>query len=257
MNEDNKLSASPCGRGDPVLCCRGLEVGYHGRALLPAIDFRLRHNELCAVVGRNGAGKTTWFRTILGLLPPVSGVMETCTEPLPMAYIPQRARFDPILPMRARDVVAMGLERGRSFLRPWPGPGARHQVEWALEQMEAAGLAPRSYQELSEGQKQRVLMARLLAGQPELAVLDEPTAAMDEVAERQTMELIRGLCQEHHLAVLIVIHHLSVVSSQADQIVFLDRDSQNVVAGKPAEVLAHPAFLARYGLEGGEVGDDA
>ena len=247
MSHDPPCKVTPCCQDDPVLMCRSLVVGYGGDGLLPPIDFRLCHNQLCAVVGRNGAGKTTLFRTILGLQPPVSGSMSACKEPLPMAYIPQRARFDPIVPLLARDVVAMGLERGRSYLSPWPGAAAARQVTWALDEMGAAELAGLPYRELSEGQKQRVLMARLLAGRPELAVLDEPTAAMDEVAERQTMELIRDLCTTHNVAVLIVSHHLPVVSRYADQMVFLDREHQNVVTGRPAEVFAHPAFEARYG----------
>ncbi len=254
MSEHHTGNHSPCGQDDPLIVCRDLVVGYDGEGLLPAIDFRLCHNQLCAVVGRNGAGKTTWFRTILGLLPPVSGSMETCTTPLPMAYIPQRARFDPIVPLRARDVAAMGLERGRSFLRPWPGREATRRVDHALEEMGAADLATTPFRELSEGQKQRVLMARLLAGRPELAVLDEPTAAMDEVAERQTLELIEKLCQDHHMSVLIVSHHLTVVGSHADQMVFLDREFQNVVSGKPAMVFAHPAFEARYGADASSKG---
>jgi zinc transport system ATP-binding protein len=222
-------------------------VGYGGTALLPAIDFTLDHGALCAVVGRNGAGKTTWFRTLLGLLPPVGGRIEACTEPLPVGYIPQRAQLDPIVPLRARDVVAMGLERGSSFLRPGLGRQGHQRVERALSQMEAADLARRPFRQLSEGQKQRVLMARLLAGGPELAVLDEPTAAMDEVAERQTLELIDRLRREHDLAVLMVSHHLPVVGNFADQVVFLDREAQVVLAGPPRQVFADPAFQARYG----------
>ena len=233
-----------------LLRCQQLMVGYGGQALLPPIDFALCHNELCAVVGRNGAGKTTWFRTLLGLLPPVSGAVETCTTPLPMAYIPQRVRFDPIIPLRARDVVAMGTDRGRSFLAPFESASTPRRVEQALAEMGAAALAELPFRELSEGQKQRVLMARLLASEPALAVLDEPTAAMDEVAERQTMELIDGLRRDHDMSVLIVSHHLPVVSRHADQLVFLDRESQTVVAGTPDRVFAHPAFRARYGEAG-------
>ncbi len=247
MSHTPPCKATPCCQDDPVLQCSSLVVGYGGEALLPPIDFRLCHKQLCAVVGRNGAGKTTLFRTILGLQSPVAGTMTGCKASLPMAYIPQRARFDPIVPLRASDVVAMGLERGRSFMSPWPGRAARRQVDWALGELGAADLAGRPFRELSEGQKQRVLMARLLAGRPELAVLDEPTAAMDEVAERQTMELIRDLCTTHELAVLIVSHHLPVVSRYADQVVFLDREHQHVVTGRPGEVFGHEAFRARYG----------
>lgn len=237
----------PCAPGTPLVRCEGLQVGYGGVPLLPPIDLTLEHGELCAVVGRNGAGKTTWFRTLLGLLPPVAGSLHTCRRPLPMAYLPQRAELDPILPLRSQDVVAMGLDRGLSFLRPLFPAGRREAVLQAMRSMAADHLAARAFRELSEGQKQRVLMARMLVSAPELAVLDEPTAAMDQVAERETMALIDRLRREHDLAVLIVSHHLPVVSRYADQIVFLDRDAGAVVAGTPAHVFGHAAFQARYG----------
>ena len=242
-------------QGGPLLRCHGLLVGHGGQALLPPMDFTLRHGELCAVVGRNGAGKTTWFRTLAGLQPPVGGRISSCVTPLPMGYIPQRIKLDPLAPLRAVDVVALGVERGRSFLRPWLGAEARRTVAWALAQLGAEQLARRSFSALSEGQKQRVLMARLLAGRPRLAVLDEPTAAMDEVAELQTMELISGLRADHGLTVLMVSHHLSVVRRFADKIVFLDRQAQVVLCGPSAEVLAHPAFLARYSRAAQEQAD--
>jgi len=245
-----------CGPGIPLLRCDRLVVGYKGRPLLPPIDFTIAHGQLCAVVGRNGAGKTTWFRTLMGLLPPVAGSLETCRRDAPMAYIPQRSRLDPIFPLRCRDVVAMGLERGRSFLRPWLSGAARRRVHRALEQMGALELARTAFRELSEGQKQRVLMARLLVSAPELVVLDEPTAAMDQVAEQETMIRIDALRQEHQLAVMIVSHHLPVVSRFADQVIFLDKDSQKVVTGTPSHVFAHPSFRDRYGEAAAGPGPD-
>jgi manganese/iron transport system ATP-binding protein len=238
-----------CGPGIPLLRCERLVVGYNRRPLLPPIDFTIEHGQLCAVVGRNGAGKTTWFRTLMGLLPPISGLLATCQRDAPMAYIPQRAALDTLVPLPCWDVVAMGLERGRSFLRPWLPRAARRKVDHALSQMGAAELAQAPFRELSEGQKQRVLMARLLVSDPELVVLDEPTAAMDQVAEQETMARIDALRREHELAVMIVSHHLPVVSRFADQIVFIDKDSQQVVTGLPTQVFAHPAFRARYGEE--------
>jgi zinc transport system ATP-binding protein len=193
---------------------------------------------------------TSAARAQLGTSTPVGGELVSKVSPLPVGYIPQRSVLDPLVPLRSWDVVAMGVERGSSFLRPLRRREARGEVDRALSEMGAAELAPRSFGELSEGQKQRVLMARLVAGHPALAVLDEPTAAMDEVAERQTLELIDQLRKDHGMAVLIVSHHLPVVSRFADQVLFLDRDAQAAVAGPPEVVFRHPAFRARYGDEG-------
>jgi zinc transport system ATP-binding protein len=235
--------------GEPLLICRGLLIGYGGRALLPPIDAQICRGELWAVVGRNGAGKTTFFRTLLGLQRPLGGEILHRVAPLALGYIPQRSQLDPLVPLRGRDVVAMGVERGGSYLRPLLSRRERRQVAEAIDEMGAQELAGLPFGELSEGQKQRVLMARLVAGHPALAVLDEPTAAMDEVAERETLELIQKLQQDHGMAVMIVSHHLPVVGRFADRVIFVDRDAQSVVAGTAAEVFAHPAFRARYGVE--------
>jgi zinc transport system ATP-binding protein len=237
--------------GEPLLHCRRLLIGYNGRPLLPPIDAQICRGELWAVVGRNGAGKTTYFRTLLGLMPPLGGEIVHCVSPLALGYIPQRSQLDPLVPLRGWDVVAMGVERGGSYLRPFLSREERRNVTRAIDEMGAQELASVSFGELSEGQKQRVLMARLVAGHPALAVLDEPTAAMDEVAERETLELIRRLQHDHGMSVMIVSHHLPVVGQFADRVVFIDRDSQSVVAGAAAEVFAHPAFRARYGQETG------
>jgi zinc transport system ATP-binding protein len=241
--------------GQPLLHCRDLVVGYDGVPLLPPIEMQICRGELWAVVGRNGAGKTTYFRTLLGLQRPLGGQITHCLSSLALGYIPQRAQLDPLVPLRARDVVAMGVERGPSFLRPMLSRGERAEVARAIVEMGIAELADAPFGELSEGQKQRVLMARLVAGHPALAVLDEPTAAMDEVAERETLELIDQLRREHGTAVLIVSHHLPVVGRFADRVIFLDREAQIALAGPAAEVFAHDAFRARYGRLVAEEGD--
>ena len=155
--------------GSGLLACEQLRVGHAGRAIVPAIDLALRPGELVAVVGRNGTGKTTWFRTALGLLPPVSG--QVVTRPgLRLSYVPQRTQLDPLYPLLARDVVAMGVERGLSFARP--RLRAPQIARVAIERVGAGAFADQPFRALSEGQKQRVLLGRLYASEPELALLD-------------------------------------------------------------------------------------
>jgi zinc transport system ATP-binding protein len=185
--------------GEVLLRCERLRVGHGGRAILPPVDLELRRAEFVAVVGRNGAGKTTWFRTLLGLLPPVSGGV-VARPGLRLSYVPQRAQLDALCPLLVHEVVAMGALRGLSFARP----GARDSqlVARALERTNAAALAAHPYRALSEGQKQRVLLARLYASDPELALLDEPTSAMDFVAEREALDLIAALRAERGTTVV-------------------------------------------------------
>lgn len=221
-------------------------VGWGGRPLLPAIDLALCEGQLVSVVGRNGAGKSTWFKTLLGLIPPVSGRVTRCRPGLRLSYVPQSAGLDPILPLRVSDVVRQGRLRGWGFLRPWASRGDCSQCDRALRDAEAADLARLPFHDLSKGQQQRVLFARMLAAEPEIALLDEPTAAMDLAAERSAMELLSRLARERRMAVVVVSHAPQVATDHADRILLLDAATQTVVWGRRREVLASDAFQRHH-----------
>jgi zinc transport system ATP-binding protein len=239
-----EVKAASEGARVPLLTCAALRIG-HEDPILPPIDLTIRSGELWSVIGRNGSGKTTWFKTVLGLLPPLGGKVVHDRPRLRLSYIPQRSSYDDLYPVRASDVVAMGTDRGWSFLRPRFGDPP--EVMAALEEVEARDLASRPFRSLSEGQKQRVLLARLVASRAEIAFLDEPTAAMDAVAERQAFELMARLRDRHGMAVVVVSHYLGLAREFADRALLVDRDSQTVVSGAPNEVLQHSVFRARYG----------
>jgi len=227
------------------LRCERLVVGHAGRPLLPPCDLEIRRGKLTMVLGRNGAGKSTFFRTVLGLLPPVSGRVVRAPD-VRLAYVGQALVLDRILPLRARDVVAWGTLGGWSFLGP--GNGGTHAASHrALAEAGASELAERNFHDLSEGQKQRVLLARMLAAQPDVGFLDEPTAAMDAVAEEEATVHLARLAHERGLAVVVISHVLGLASRFADDVVFLDRDDGVVVNGPPAEVFAHPSFRRQFG----------
>lgn len=234
----------------PLIVCDALRVGYSGKPLLPAISLSLEPGQFWAVIGRNGAGKSTFFKTLLGLLPAVGG---TCARPdpaVPLAYVPQRYAFDPLTPVTAWDVVEMGLLRGWSFLRP----GAdRARVEQALAEVEATDLSGHLFRSLSEGQKQRVLLARVLASGARLVLLDEPTAAMDAVAQKEAMARLDALRRRHGLCVVMVSHHLPIAFRYADRMLFLDPDAAAVLVGTPDHIKHLPAFHQRYGAAAAEV----
>ena len=141
-------------------------------------------------------------------------------------------------------MVEAGVDRGWGFLR-WGGRGDR--VQHALQEVSAEELAREPYGHLSEGQKQRVLMARAIASDPNVLLLDEPTSAMDPIAEQAIFELIDGLRQARGLAVMIASHAMSVLPAIATHVIFLDRDDQIVLAGPRDTVVADPHFRHRYG----------
>lgn len=229
---------------ESLLRVADLRVGYGGAPLLPPIDFAVRRGELWAIAGPNGAGKTTLLKTLLGLVSPLSGTMEM---PPRVGYVPQRTRLGGRLPGRVVDVIRSGVDEGWSFLRPGHLRRRRGDVERAMELTGCAELLRQDFRQLSEGQKQRVLVARALAGVPDILVFDEPTSAMDIETEHRTMHLLDEIRTTADVGVLLVSHHLAVVAEFATHLVVLDRDLQNVVAGPIGDVGRDPAVTSRYG----------
>lgn len=229
-----------------VLDLEQLVVGHEGRALLPSLEAHVDRGQMWAIIGPNGCGKTTTLRTILALQPPVSGRVRW--EPgIKIGYVPQRASLNAELPMRVIDMVRGGVEVRLTFLRPGFRRTQRQAIEQAMRDTRTWELKDEPFAQLSEGQKQRVLMARALALEPQVLLLDEPTSAMDVFAEGEVFALLDELRARRSLAVMLVSHHLAVVTRHASHVLFLDREQQCAVAGSLAEVVTHERWIARYG----------
>ncbi|MFH1812485.1 MAG: metal ABC transporter ATP-binding protein [Pseudomonadota bacterium] len=223
-------------------------VGWQGKPLLPPVDLGIRQGDFWAVIGRNGSGKSTWFKTLLGLTPPIAGSVDWVRTGVALSYVPQRNDFDPLYPATAWDVVTMGTQRGLGFLWPRHPRAARDRVERAFEAAEAVALKHMAFCDLSEGQKQRVMLARVVASEPVLALLDEPTAAMDVRAEEETLQLIDRLRRQYNMGVVIVSHFLGVAARYAEHVMLVDKEHQSVRVGPPAEVLSHVDFATAEAL---------
>jgi zinc transport system ATP-binding protein len=230
---------------NPLLLLRGLRVGYGGRPLLPAVDVDVDPGELWALLGRNGSGKSTLLRTLIGLLPPVEGEVVPSPDVV-IGYVPQRSELDLSVPSRVKDVVRTGSDTGWSFLRPFDR-AANDAVERAMADMRVDTLANRPFAELSEGQKQRVLVARALVAQPSLLVLDEPTSAMDKKNERAVLQLLEDLVVNRRLALVVVTHHLAWAAEAATHLVYADKDEGTAIAGVAQTVLTAPVFVRDFG----------
>lgn len=247
MSERDSTHALPQGEG--ILRATDLVIGYGGRGLLPPISFEVRRGSFVAVIGRNGSGKSTFFKTALGLQAPVSGAIERIPPGLRCAYVPQTSSIDPLLPLRGVDLTAWGRLSGWNFLRPFASGEDRSATQNALASTQAIELGGRRFREMSEGQRQRILLSRILATRAELVFLDEPTAAMDVVAEREMVEQLAALVKSHGLSVVIVSHDLSVAFERADTILFLDGEGPEVIVGDSKHVFSHPTFVKRYGVK--------
>jgi ABC-type Mn2+/Zn2+ transport system ATPase subunit len=223
-------------------------IGYR-TPLLPPIDLAVRAGTTLVVLGPNGAGKTALLKSLLGLLPLLEGrrILPQGRGPR-VGYVPQRDRLDQSWPLTVLDVVLMGRTR---LLGPLRRPTAkdRQSSREALEEIGVGDLADRPLYALSGGQHQRVLIARAIAAEPELLVLDEPTSAMDPAAERVLLELVERLKRAHDLSVVLVTHQLTAVAGFATEVALVDRLRGVFEVGSVRQMLDPEKLAQLYGRE--------
>ena len=207
-------------RGEVLAVCQA-SVSLSGRRILEDIDFTLNAGELCGLIGANGTGKTTLLRTILGFVRPTSGrVTIEGGGRASVGYVPQKFMLDPYMPMRARDLVALGLD-GNRLGPPLPSRARRRKVDEMLEAVDAAAFADQRIGSLSGGQQQRVLIAHALIRRPRLLLLDEPLANLDMRSVAGIVALLRRVSRELQTAVLVSAHDMNPLLPVIDRIVYL------------------------------------
>ena len=224
-------------------------VGYDGQAILPPLSAAIAAGELWAVIGANGAGKSTFVRTALGLQRPIAGAISR-RPGLRLAYLPQQSSLDPIFPISVTDFVAMGRQGNGNHSGLFARRARRDHADAVRAALDEAGVAPlarRQLRDLSGGQRQRVLMARALVTDADLVFLDEPTAALDLASEREVLSLIERLRARRGAAVVMVTHLVEDGLERADRALLLDRDHEVALAGTPSALRAMPAFAQIYG----------
>ena len=201
----------------PLLRLEAADFGYDGRAVVRRASLEVRPKEFVVLLGSNGSGKTTLLRGLLGFLPPLAG--SVVRRPgLRIGYVPQRETLDPLYPLSGEAVARLGAWRDLPF---WRLGGAREKrrAHEALEACRALGFAGERYAALSGGQRQRVLLARALATEPELLLLDEPTAGVDPETERGILDLLAELRDMRGLSIWMVTHHVHTLGGRADRTV--------------------------------------
>ena len=217
---------------------RDASLGYDGWPVLEHVSLTIERGEFLALLGPNGAGKTTLLRGMLGLIPVLAGriVYGFDRAASPPGYVPQRDVLDPIFPLSAFEVVLMGTYANLRPLQP-VGARLRRLAAQCLDHVGLINLAHQPFWALSGGQKQRVLIARALAVQPEIMLLDEPTAGVDHEAETAITNLLTQLNRERGLTVVLVTHHLGRIRSVVQSAVWVD-DGQ--ATKRPIEAVTIP-----------------
>ena len=219
----------------------GVCVAYDGRPVLSDVDLTVGQGEVVAILGANGSGKSTLVRTLLGLTPAATGTVELFDTPLErfkewprIGYVPQRPGATTGVPATVQEVVTSGRLPRMRRLRP-RSKADREAIQHALEVVALTDRATHSVSELSGGQQQRVLIARALASDPELLVLDEPTAGVDLGAQQSLTDALAHLVREHGITIVLVAHELGPMAELIGRAVVL-RDGHVVYDGPPPEI---------------------
>ncbi len=227
------------------LVLENISAGYNGHRVLQDLTLQVPHGGQVAVVGPNGAGKSTLFKVLVGLLPLRSGQILIHGEPLGehkdcVAYMPQRNEVDWCFPVTVNDVVMMGRYNRQGWFRR-PNRDDHAAVRRALEQMGIADLSRHAIGDLSGGQQQRVFLARALAQEPHILLMDEPFTGVDAATQETTLALLEQL-KAQQVTVMVSTHDLSMAAQRFERVLLLN---QRLIAYGPAQEVLTPAASAR------------
>jgi zinc transport system ATP-binding protein len=230
---------------DTLIKVKHLSFSYNGERVLDDINLTVKRGEFLGVIGPNGSGKTTLLKVLLGLLKPQTGTVELFDQPLAtfkawhkIGYVSQRVTSSNLhFPITAAEVVAMGDVTNQGSTA----------VTAALKAVDMAEHSRRILHELSGGQQQRVFIARALVSQPELLILDEPTAGVDVESQTNFYQLLRDLNKKMKLTLVLISHDTDVVAKEVSQVACINRTL--VFHGAPQELLK-PEFMNKlYGKD--------
>jgi manganese/iron transport system ATP-binding protein len=233
--------------GTPILEIRNLSLMYDNVAVLDGLNFFLTTGERIALVGPNGAGKSTLFKVISGVISPHKGEVSVYGQGpdghICISYLPQRNQVDWRFPVSVADVVMMG-RIGKMGLLRWPRRRDWEIVHQALEDVGLADLGKRQISELSGGQQQRMFIARALAQEAELMLMDEPFTGLDVNSEEMIYQILDEL-RSRQVTIFVSTHDLDKAAQRFDRVMLLNRRLLGI--GKPDEVFTPERLLSAYG----------
>jgi iron complex transport system ATP-binding protein len=242
--------------------CRGVSAGYNGHTVLRGLDIEVAAGEWVGLIGPNGAGKTTLLRVLTGTHPS-QGEIELDREPVDSLSRRSRARRIAVVPQTpvvpgGMTVLDYVLLVRNPFISYWGTESASDVavVRDLLSRLDLTGFESRAMATLSGGERQRAVVARALAQEAGVLLLDEPTAALDLGHRQHVLDHVDRLRRDHGIAVLSAVHDLTLAAQYADRLVLLD-GGQIVAGGKPAEVLTVELLTRHYRADVSVLQDDA
>ena len=256
---------------EPFVSLDDVWVAFNGKWILKSIFFNCYPGEIIGVVGPNGGGKTTLLNVILGLVQPKKGTVRLFGQKpgkrsrLEVGYLPQISLAERSFPVTVLDVVLMGLYNRIGFFH-FPDRSNKKTAMELLERVNMADHAKSPFAILSGGQQQRVNIARALASNPKLLVLDEPSTGIDSVAQEDFYELLATFRNEKGISVIMVSHDIGVITSHADRVACLNvqihyhdepdscfsADLTRKIFGKDLKIIVHDSKCATCDLRHNE-----
>ncbi len=224
-----------------IILFNDVSIGFGKIPIVPNISLSVYKNDFIGLVGPNGAGKTTFLKTLLGSIKPLSGTI--IKDDLIFGYVPQRDVVQPLLPYTVYDVVMMGRY---SLMQTLASP-KKSDVDKVLSSLDDVGISDLKdyqYKSLSGGQRQRTLIARALAVEPNMLILDEPTNGMDTPSHYGLLELISELHEKQKLTILLVSHLLTDVANYVKKIILIERNFFQF--GKIEDILSEDNLMQAY-----------
>jgi zinc/manganese transport system ATP-binding protein len=236
--------------GAPAAELEHVTVVLGGRTILNDISLCIERGEFVAVLGPNGAGKSTLLKAMLGLVRPATGTIRVLGQPprqgrSGVGYCPQARTLDRETPLRARDLVALGLDGHRWGFRGTPANERKQRVEQALREVDALPFGDAAVGRLSGGEQQRLAIAQALLSRPQLLLLDEPLSNLDMRSQREIVALVDRLRREFHIAVLFVTHGVNPLLEVIDRVCYVA--SGRAVIGSVEEVIRSDVLSRLYG----------
>ena len=231
------------------LICKDLACGYEQKAVVSDVNFSVNAGDYLCILGENGSGKTTLVKTLLGLIKPIGGSIETGDgiKRNEIGYLPQQTDVQRDFPASVWEVVISGCLAGSGF-RPFYNREEKALAKQNMEKMGIVGFEKRCYRELSGGQQQRVLLARALCATRKLLLLDEPVSGLDPKVTLEMYELIAKLNREDGVTIIMISHDIHAALKYATHILHV---ADSVFFGTKEEYLQSD-YVKRFTVEGDE-----
>ena len=238
----------------PIFDVKNLSFSVRGQSILSSISLEIFNGEYVAIIGPNGGGKTTLIRLLLGLDTPTGGKIKLYGKKIKnfkewhkIGYVPQRASLvDANFPATVEDIVKMGRVSKLSFFKGMSKED-KIAVQDAMKKMDVLNLKDKMVGTLSGGQRQRVMIARALASNPEILILDEPNTGVDMVSQKNFYALLAKLNKEENITIVFITHDIGVIADDIGRLFTINQKA--TICNNPKEALSCEDMSALYGIE--------